>query len=798
MAFFRENSRTLSAVLAANSTRVAVEGEEKQLNASFVTANYFRELGGTPILGRVLDPARDEASGAEPVVVLGHGYWQRHFGADPLVVGRTIRLNGKAATVVGVAAGDFSGLSLSEPILWAAVTQQPYFTTGSHLLTDFSVESAGVQMWGRLAPGQNPKAAEEELRSLAAELRKQHPTAIWEDERLPSEPGAYAATSLIGDRRGTGTEQRDPVYPIFALVGTLTLLILAVACGNLGSLLLARGVARQREIAIRVAIGAGNGRLIRQLFTESLLLAMLGSIAGLAVGYVVLRGLLVVAKGPAWLNAAPDWRVVVFALAAGFASAILFGLTPALQVGRQHHRAIFTRQVLIGAQVAASCVLMIVAGLLGRALDHATSTDPGFEYRQVVSIDPGLSRYSYSPARAQAYLDSLQDRLRAIPGVQSISLAISPPLGHVTISAGIDVDGRPVGMQLNRVDTRFFETMKIPLLRGRNLKPGDTHVAVISESMARLAWPGQDALGKTFTLGQPYTVVGICGSVRLAKFGDSDSVQAYLPVEPGDQTALNILVRTAASPQDLARAAVAAARAMDAETFPDVQLLSTAFRTRLEGAEYSAWAVSVLGFIAHLLACLGIVGSGGLRGLAAHQGNRHPDGARRPIFAGALGGAAPILTPRRGRPDRGLGRSGRALPGPPRETLRHQQFRSCHLPGRDRRLSRDRDDRGALARQTGVAYRSVARAASRVVRRFSVWHTISIGGRHVSTACRNTGCVWRDLPWSEYRRSAHYRISEVGPAGAFGTLRGVPQRAVEVRQPQSGTVPERQPCTAAD
>ena len=280
MAFFRENSRTLSAVLGVNSTRVAVEGEEKKLNASFVTANYFRELGGTPILGRVLDAARDEASGAEPVVVLGHGYWQRHFGADPLVVGKTIRLNGKAATVVGVAASDFSGLSLSEPILWAPVTQQPYFTSGSRLLTDFSVESPGVQMWGRLGPGQNPKAAEEELRSLAAVLRRQHPTAIWEDERLPSEPGAYAGSSLIGNRRGTGTETRDPVYPIFALVGTLTLLILAVACGNLGSMLLARGVARQREIAIRAAIGAGNGRLVGQLFTESLLLAMLGSVAG--------------------------------------------------------------------------------------------------------------------------------------------------------------------------------------------------------------------------------------------------------------------------------------------------------------------------------------------------------------------------------------------------------------------------------------------------------------------------------------------------------------------------------------
>ena len=224
-----------------------------------------------------------------------------------------------------------------------------------------------------------------------------------------------------------------------------------------------------------------------------------------------------------------------------------------------------------------------------------------------------------------------------------------------------------MGIQLNHVDPQFFDTMKIPLLRGRNLKAGEAHAAVISESMARLAWPGQDAVGKSFTLVQPYTVVGICGSVRLARFGDSDSVQAYLPVEPGDQTALNILVRTAAAPQDLARAAVAAARAMDAETVPEVQLLSSAFRTRLEGAEYSAWAVSVLSFIAHLLACLGIAG---VVAYAVSQrtkeiGIRMALGAQssqvlsvvlrqfsRPVVAGliaGLGGAAALSQVLRGR-----------------------------------------------------------------------------------------------------------------------------------------------------
>ena len=394
------------------------------------------------------------------------GTGRRHFGADPLVVGRTIRLNGKAATVVGVAAGDFSGLSLSEPTLWAPVTQQPYFTTGSRLLTDFSVESPGVQMWGRLAPGQNPKAAEEELRSLAGELRKQHPTAIWEDERLPSEPGAYASSSLIGNRRGTGTEQRDPVYPIFALVGTLTLLILAVACGNLGSMLLARGVARQREIAIRVAIGAGNGRLIRQLFTESLLLAMMGSMPGLAVGNGVLRGLLVAANGPTWLDLRlRTGRVVVFALAAGFASAILFGLTPALEAGRQGHRAVSARAGIdwrAGSQPV--CALVIVAGLLGRTLDHATSTDRGFEGRQVVSIDrvfPGTAILLPGPRQISTCCRTV---LRLFRVLLSVSLAISPPLGHVTIKCRHRRGRPPVSMQLNSAGSPVLrDDEKIPL-----------------------------------------------------------------------------------------------------------------------------------------------------------------------------------------------------------------------------------------------------------------------------------------------------------------------------------------------
>ncbi len=609
-AFFRAHSRTLSAVIAVNRTGVSVEGEPKPVDASFVTANFFVELGGASRLGRVLDPLRDEPSAAQPVVVLSDGFWQRHFGADPSLLGRTLRINGKPATVVGVAASDFAGVGsgVREPAFWSPIAQQPYFVSGSRLLTDLSVESPGVSLWGRLREGLSARAAEQELASLAARLHRQDPSAIWENERLPSEPGGYLKSMIAGNRRGTGAEQREPIYPVFALTATLTLMILAVACGNLGSMLLARGVARRREIAIRVAIGAGNGRLIRQLFTESLLLAVLGSAAGLLLGAVVLRSLLAATGAPPWMDATPDWRVAAFSLAMGLASAILFGLTPALQIGRQRRRLHLTRQILIGAQVAASCVLLIVSGLLARALNHATSSSPGFEYRTVVSISAGLSANGYSPARSQAYLAALQDRLRAIPGVQSVSLALSPPLGHVTITAGTDIDGHHVDFQLNHVSSAFFATMSIPIVRGRALNPNERHVVVISESLARQAWPGQDPLGKSMEFGDRFQVVGISGSVRSLKFGEPDTAHAYFPIEEGNWPSLSVLAKTAGSPQDLARAALTAARGLDVNVFPAVELLSGAFLTNLQGAEYSALAVSVLGSIAQLLACFGIVG----------------------------------------------------------------------------------------------------------------------------------------------------------------------------------------------
>jgi predicted permease len=606
MAFFREHSTTLSAVLAWTPSTLTMEHEQRPLKAQFVTADFFTELGAAVSLGRLLDPSRDETSGAGPVAVLSCAFWQSRFGADPSVAGKTIRLNGKPVTVVGVASGEFSGLSLDGPELWLPISQHPWLVKGSRLLTDYSVEGSGVTVWGRLRAGLTPKAAEEELGSLAAALRAEHPHDIWEKETLPGTPGAYATSAINQSHHGTGTRDPNRMIPVAGLAGALVLLILAVACGNLGSLVLARGVARAREIAIRAAIGAGRGRLVRQLFTESLLLGMLGSAAGLGLGYVVLRGLMAMSGAPPWMNPAPDWRVMLFAVALGILAAILFGLVPAFQVVRQRHRATLVRQILIGAQVAASCVLLIVAGLLVRTLNRA-SGDPGFAYRQVVSIDPSLGRHGYSPAKARAYIDTLESRLRDLPGVEFVSAASTPPLGSKTATIGTDIGGRAIRIHPNNIEPGYFQTMKIPLLRGRNLARGDTDAIVVSHSLALLAWPGEDPLGKQLQLEKKYTVVGISGNARVAELEDRDSTEAYFLAGAADMPSMVVLVKTSGRPEGLASTLASIAKA-DSEVIPEVRLMSTSFQQRLRGTEYSALSVSLLAMVALFLACLGIVG----------------------------------------------------------------------------------------------------------------------------------------------------------------------------------------------
>lgn len=610
VAFYRDHTRTLSAVLALTTARLGLEGVERTPNTYFVTANFFDELGARPAAGRLFHH-EDEAPGAPPTVVLGHGFWASRFGSDPAVVGSTVRLNGKPATIIGVAERKFPGLGSDSPPYWALVRHHPYFIHGSQMLTDFSgQQNSGVNMWGRLARGVSPEMAENELAALAAELRRLQPKDVWEGERLVSEPGGYAQ-SVGSTSRGTSRalSLKDRVYPMFLIVATLVLLILAVACGNLGSLLLARGASRQREIALRVAIGAGTGRIMRQLFTESLVLASLGCLGGLALGSAVLKGIMIWTEAPPWFDPLPDWRVVAFALSIGVLSSVLFGLAPALHIARQKQGMTFGRTVLIGAQVAASSVLLIVAGLLGRAFEHAASSDPGFEYEHVVVIEPSLSDHGYTPARARAYLEDLTLRLRGIAGVEEIGLTSTPPLGGARISASYEIEGKTFDLFIHQVDPRYLATMRIPLQRGRNLTAGDETGVVVSESLARRKWPGLDALGQTLTIGdEALNVVGIAGSARSLAMRDPDAVEIYRLTRESDLTGLALVARTAGPPEALASAVSAAAAGVDPNFKPRVQLLKNLFQQNIRDIQRSAFAVGLLGVIALAVACLGVVG----------------------------------------------------------------------------------------------------------------------------------------------------------------------------------------------
>ena len=291
--FYGEHARSLSAMIAVLGVPpMQVDNDVEPTKASFATPNYFSELGTTAAYGRLFDPLRAAAPDAPPVVVLSYALWQHRFAGDPAIVGRTIHINRKPATVIGITPYAFASLGGQHPDIWLPMAKLPFFVEGSNLLTDPAAGS--VRMWGRLAPGVTPKMAAQELKTLTDELRRQHPKDIWDNEFIDIHPGGHLQV------------MQPEMYNVAAMVALLTLLILAVACANLGGLLLARAVTREHEIGIRLAIGAGRARIFRQLCTESLVLAMLGSVAGLGLSSTVMRIALSRLNAPGWLTAAPD------------------------------------------------------------------------------------------------------------------------------------------------------------------------------------------------------------------------------------------------------------------------------------------------------------------------------------------------------------------------------------------------------------------------------------------------------------------------------------------------------------
>ncbi|HEX5727660.1 MAG TPA: ABC transporter permease [Longimicrobiaceae bacterium] len=617
----RDHNRAFSAVWAERSATLALntpQGNEK-VSAALVSGTYFTTLGVPAAHGRVFTPAEDSIAGASPVVVLSHRYWQARFAADPGVVGRTLRLNGRTYTVVGVARAGFRGAFPGyAPQLWLPLSEtQPLAGVP---LDDFG---GSVYVAGRLRPDVSLRQAGSDVGVLAAQL-----TAL--------DPAREQPLRLRVDHsRGINAEQRGMVAGLAGALLLVTLLVLAIACTNVANLLLARGAARRREIGIRMALGAGRGRLVRQLLTESVLLALAGGVlAVLATAWAAsLAASLVPADFPGAARLEPDGRVLAFALGASLLASALFGVAPALRAASPRlvpalrdeasavHRSRL-RRALVGGQVALCMVLLAVAALFLRSLANARAVDPGFDPAPILNLGVDLGLGRYDERTGPEYYRRLLEAARALPGVEGASLQHVVPLTGTNMESSFLMEGDGPGAERRRtnfnvVGADFFRVTGVPVLRGREFgaadRPGTPEPAVVNETFARRWFPGGDAVGRRITLDQaggPYaTIVGVVRDAKYVSLGEDPRPMLYLSFSHNYRDAMTLHLRARGGPVALADPLLAAARALDpALPLPRPRTMPEELRFALLPSRVAAAVLGGFGALALLLAAVGIYG----------------------------------------------------------------------------------------------------------------------------------------------------------------------------------------------
>jgi macrolide transport system ATP-binding/permease protein len=397
---------------------------------------------------------------------------------------------------------------------------------------------------------------------------------------------------------------------IVLTAAALVLLLLVAACANLGTLVLARGVTREREIRVRMALGAGRLRVVRQLFTESLLLAVLSGLGALLLSTIVLK--VIQLQNNSTGSILPDWRSLVATFVAAMLAALVFGLPPAFRLASLMPRAGRASTIFLCAQVAVSCLLLVVSSLLVNSRQRLGATDPGFDYRHLVWISPGLKAHGYGGPAAQAYFDLLRARTAALPNVKATSQVWLGPWGNLHMGATW------MGRQYagNHVDPEFLDTMGMRLVRGRNFRPGEDGVAIVGEATARALWPDPDsknvALGKSLPWDpRGQTVIGVVANASTAYVGNTEPLEFYLPPSPSDAPESVLLVRVPGSPRDFARRLQETARDLDARLQPTVQVVTDTYDGEVEKASAAVAVIALLGTVAILLSVIGLAGLAG-------------------------------------------------------------------------------------------------------------------------------------------------------------------------------------------
>jgi predicted permease len=602
--FYREQSNVLASMIAQMRTQMTLSEEQTQsIHTALVTANYFTDLGVTAAYGRTFDPNSDGRPGAPPVAMLGYAFFERHFGGDPTVVNRTIRINGRPATVIGVVSSQFPGLDpdgADADDVWLPIEKITYFVPGSTALSSFEQSESGVRMYGRFKAGVSPKSGEQALLPLAQELVRQHPGVLHEGEHLRAGAGGFAAEF----------NPRD--LPAFGMLAALAFLILAATCSNLGNLLLGHAVTREREIVIRLPLGATRVRILRQLVTESFLLATLGSAAALLLSSYASRVIMAIVIGrPGTLDVSLDWRTTAFCFGVGLIACILFGLPAARQLSTQQHRASRMRTFFMATQVAASCILLVLSALLVRGLERAVRSDPGFDYKHVIVLDPQLYAHSYSASAALSYTQELKERIRQAPGVEGAAVVRLAPLGNnLRVQRGTSAsDGSTFDVFINEVDGDFLKSMGIPLLQGRTFSKGERDSVIVSESVARRLWPGKDPLQQLYLFNRKQLpVVGVSAEAHTMMVRDGNAGEVYMPIDQGKLMDSMVVIRTGQPAENFTALAASVARSLDPQLGPVVTTLRQSFEDKLGDSAKIAAVVSGMGMLALLLAVIGLYG----------------------------------------------------------------------------------------------------------------------------------------------------------------------------------------------
>ena len=628
-----ERTRTLSAVAALGMVQVTVSTGAEGVSSlgNIVSGNFFDVLGVRPALGRFFAGDEVRVPDAYPVVVLSHGFWQRRFAGDSAVVGRSITVNGQPFTVIGVAPPRFAGIY---PVLrtdvWAPLMMQRTLRPGGDLLHD---PGAGwLTLFGRLAPGAERAAARGEL----ADLTRQYATAPQSGE--PKGFSEYTSAQLFAVT-GLPAQASGAVIGFFGVLLAISGLVLFIASVNVVSMLLARAVARRREIAVRIALGAGRARIVRQLLTESVLLFVLGGALGVVVavwGTRLMERIELPVELPMAIDLAPDARVVAYTLLVSLVTGLAFGLAPALHATRQELTAGLRgdsagsgrsrsrlRSALIVGQVAMSLVLLSAAGLFVRALERGRDVDPGFDVSNVATAALDARASGYDEARGRELYRTLAERLAALPGVEAVGYARVLPLSMNTSGTEIRVDGyTPPGGQpggafpvaMDEVDGGYFAATRLPVVRGRGIQPSDhegaAHVAVVNESFARRLWPDREPLGQTFRLDSTVvTVVGVTRDTRFARLDEDPEPFMFLPLAQHWRPGVSLLVRTTGDPARMAPIIHRELRALDAMIpAPTVTTLRQVANVTLLPQRVAVAVTGVLGVLGLLLAAVGLYG----------------------------------------------------------------------------------------------------------------------------------------------------------------------------------------------